>query len=341
MSSHREQISSLVSNGLKGLEKLLEALDSEGPSLEAKIAHAHLARFKLWAGSLGAHRSSGTRSLEYRLRDASSIRHHLVSLLTELKDLLVKEGQCPKVAVVITEDNYRNANELVSALPLVHSNEAPRVKNDNEEDDMDDELAAYFGEDDEDEPAGSVESQDNELGQILSQIGGVIDCLLRLSVTISNPAPHDRFKSRAGVEAISYEPWDVEHVRAKFPRLDGKVSERLGKTLTQRRRYFKYREDHHCRLKQGLDDIDDGASKGKATTVASSLPQQFKDEDAQVNLIVLDDDRSEISATSYAPSTIDDTELRVPPIPKEYVDGPFLCPFCYVFISVDTRHEWK
>lgn len=206
---------------------------------------------------------------------------------------------------------------------------------------MDDELAAYFDESDEDEPAGFAKPQESELSQVLLQIGGVIDCLLRLSVTISNPAPHDRFKSRADAEAISYEPWDIEHVREKFPHLGAKVSERLGKTLTQRRRYFKYREDHHCRLKQGLDEIEDGASKGNATTVASSLPQQLKDEGAQVDLIILDDDRSEMSATSYAPSTIDGAELRVPPIPKEYVDGPFLCPFCYVFISVDTRHEWK
>lgn len=207
---------------------------------------------------------------------------------------------------------------------------------------MDDELAGLFEAGSEDGFDPSAEGRNQELNDLLSGIGNVIDCLLRLSVTISNPAPYDHFKSRAGLELTeAFEHYDTQHVRAKYPRIQPNLSERLGRMLTYRRRYFKYREDHHSRLMQGLEGgLDDGASKGLATTVASSLPQALKDA-PQIHFAVVDDDRSETSATSYAPSTLDRSELRVPPIPKEYVDGPFLCPFCYVFISVDSRNDWK
>lgn len=207
---------------------------------------------------------------------------------------------------------------------------------------MDDELVGLFEAGSEDGFDPSAEDRNHELNDLLFGIGNVINCLLRLSVTISNPAPHDHFKSRAGLELTqAFEHYDTQHVRAKYPLIQPKLSERLGRMLTYRRRYFKYREDHHARLMQGLEGgLDDGASKGLATTVASSLPQALKD-GPQTHLAVVDEDRSEISATSYAPSTLDRSVLRVPPIPKQYVDGPFLCPYCYVFISIGNRNDWK
>lgn len=92
--SQREQIAGLVANGLQGLEWLLSTIQkTRGPSPELTTVENHLARFKLWVGTLGAHHASGTRSLEYRLRDASTLRKHVASLLRELKDLLIREGQ--------------------------------------------------------------------------------------------------------------------------------------------------------------------------------------------------------------------------------------------------------
>lgn len=208
---------------------------------------------------------------------------------------------------------------------------------DTDHDSVDEELAGLFNAGSEDVVVSSTKSHSNELNSLLSGIGNVIDCLLRLSVTISNPAPHDHFRSRAGIEFTPFfEHYDTQHVREKYPNIQPKLSERLGRMLAYRRRYFRYRVDHHARLTQGLE----GTVDDEATTVASSLPQALKDSH-QVHLGVENDDRSEISATSYAPSTSDQSELRVPRIPKEHVDGPFLCPFCYVMIAVDTRHDWK
>lgn len=181
----------------------------------------------------------------------------------------------------------------------------------------------------------------------------MIDCLLRLSVTLSNPAPHDQFKSRAGADSIEqYEEWDTKHVREKFADVDTKIAERLGKAMAQRRQYFKYREKHINRLAEGLDgdglgvEADLGEDGERATTVASSLPDHLKEsrggtESTMNEFAGWDDSRSEMSGTSYAPSTINSDQLRVPPMPKEYIDGPFKCPFCHMIVSIDTRHAWK
>ncbi|KAJ4861567.1 GATA zinc finger domain-containing protein [Trichoderma breve] len=50
---------------------------------------------------------------------------------------------------------------------------------------------------------------------------------------------------------------------------------------------------------------------------------------------------SEVSGTSYANSIAATNELRVPNIPKEYIDGPFLCPICHTLIIVNDRNSWK
>lgn len=209
-------------------------------------------------------------------------------------------------------------------------------------DSVDDELAALFDAGSDDGFETSTDSSSKEIADLLFGTGNIIDCLLRFSVTISNPAPHDHFKSRAGLELTRhFEPYDFKHVCDKFPRMNVKLAQRLGRMLTYRRRYFVYRKEHHNRLKQGIEeDFDDNTSLEPGTTVASSLPQGLKD-GIQTHLTVVKDNRSEISATSYASSAPGGSDLRVPPIPKGYADGPFLCPFCFVLVSVDSRHEWK
>lgn len=83
-------IATIVSYGLSSFEALLSALDGTLPERSAAVSH--LARFRLWAGSLGAHRPSGSRSLAYRLRDASTIKNHVISLLQDLCES-VDEGK--------------------------------------------------------------------------------------------------------------------------------------------------------------------------------------------------------------------------------------------------------
>jgi hypothetical protein len=183
----------------------------------------------------------------------------------------------------------------------------------------------------------------DDFEQVLLQVKNDVNCLMRLAVTIRNPAPHEQFKLRMPALVSSFDASHTEHVLHKFPRLQYEIAERLGKALTYRRLFLQYREDHHERLKEGIDvenQYEKGGSRGGVTTEASWLPKDDPEND-EPRPRVWRDDISEQTGTSYAPSCVDDSELRVPRIPPEYTDGPFLCPYCFLPISIENRYQWK
>ena len=183
-----------------------------------------------------------------------------------------------------------------------------------------------------------------ELNQILSDIVEVVNCLLRLSVAIRNPAPHDRLMKSKSSDTSHYEPYDIQHVSMKFPGADKEITARLGKAISRRRQYFKYREEHH-KLSQGLDFNSGMTEIVGPSTIVSPLPQHIKGGAGVAgDLGTLDEDeRSEtgISQTTYATSVANSEQIRTPPLPKQSKDGPFECPFCFVIISASTPLSWK
>lgn len=185
-------------------------------------------------------------------------------------------------------------------------------------------------------------AEDIELTQIMMDVADIIDCLLRLSISVQNPSPHDRFKAAKSTDTSFYEVSDIKHVREKFESAEEWLVERLGKAISHRRQYFKYRDTHHQKLASGLEDPDTGQS-----TVASSIPRHMKTINTSgvaASFGVLDEDeRSDTgySQTSYATSKADSERLRVPNMPKEHSRGVFECPFCFMMIVVSTRHAWK
>lgn len=223
---------------------------------------------------------------------------------------------------------------------LAATGRTPLTDKDGGQDEIAAELDEYFKSGKEDAP------EQSELDQILAGIGHAINCLLRLSIAIRNPAPYDQFRSRAGAEIGNYQPWDIRHVRDKFPEADLKTAERLGRAMTQRRMYFKYRQDHSDRLFQGLDPDDVDAGNDGATTVASPIPDHLVDSAGDQTLpsgFMFDDALSDITGTSFAPSRSGQHEDRLlePPVPKGYSEGPVKCPFCHMIIQVETVGAWK
>lgn len=214
---------------------------------------------------------------------------------------------------------------------------APLLDTDSSQDEIAAELDEYFN-------WGEEDAEQSELEQILGGIGHAINCLLRLSIAIRNPAPYDQFRSRAGAEMENCQPLDIRHVRDKFPEADVKTAERLGRAMTQRRMYFKYREDHSDRLLEGLDS--DGVDVGGdgATTVASPIPDHLADSAGDQTLpsgSMFDDALSDITGTSFAPSRSGQDRLLEPPVPKGYSEGPVKCPFCHMIIQVETVGAWR
>ncbi|SCO85908.1 uncharacterized protein FRV6_10035 [Fusarium oxysporum] len=265
-----------------------------------------LSRFKVWSGNIGAHKK-GRSSLDHRLRDASNIRDQVVELLEDLRESL------------------KDAKDIFTGQLTPWDQELS--------------LAEFSDEDSDDEPFQVDASQPSELSQIFAAIVEDINCLLRLSVSIHNPSPHDRFKKACLTDTSGYEPFDVQHVCNKLSKAPKSIAERLGKAISRRRQYFKYRELHHDKLASGLelDDKDQMQSTG-----ASSLPKKLNVNEP-ISLEEGGNDASDTgrSQTSWATSAASPERRKIPPLPVGAGNGPFECPFCFMMVSIASRNHWK
>lgn len=326
-------ISRNVQAVLRSFQSVVGALDDldQNDSIENEST-----RFKMWAGNLGAHQS-GPASLDYRLREAPHIHEQVLYLLRDLTQSLQDTLELAK-----PEGRVKALDEHV-------------VDQSSEDDDFTD------SEDDD-------ISLETRLATLCADVKESIDCLLRLSVAIANPAPHERVRTvglAGALEDVSFrEVYDIGYVRDKFPAMSSELSTVLGKAITRRRQFFKYREAHHAKLASGLGTAtqeDTSRTEVVPNTVASSLPdfmKAAKDVNLTTSVDVLNEDnRSDaaMSQTSYATSAGFLAEglegqaqhlkppppLRVPPLPAASERGFFECPFCYRMVSASTRAAWK
>ncbi|GAP83970.1 putative transcription factor [Rosellinia necatrix] len=272
-----------------------------------------LSRFKLWAGNIGAHRV-GRSSLDHRLRDSSHLHTQVMRLLDDL---------------------IASLNQVRS---ILSGETLPWDQDPGEADGIDEEL------DEELEDLLLLDENfefDTELSQLTKGIADTIGNLLRLSISLRNPAPHDHFMSTEYAKAGYFEEHDKAHVNAKFPRVSQTLAVRLGEALSRKRQYFRYREAHHEKLGHGLFNSE-RSEAGAQSTVASSIPQAMRDPGA-VPRALDEDERSDaaFSQTSFATTAPDSGRLRIPSLPKRSYDGPFECPFCFMLISVSSAQQWK
>ena len=190
---------------------------------------------------------------------------------------------------------------------------------------------------DPDEPDLGSEPQ-----QIMLDIKEIIGCLFRVSMAIRNPAPHDHFTRTVALDHDYFEVFDVQHVQSKFPRASATLAERLGKAISRRRLYLKYRADHHSKLAYGMTEDNEGLLDN-VSTVASSLPQLLPANFSSTEFLDDGDGRASIySVTSYATTTEGSIRSRIPPPPKGALsDLPFECPICYQLTVCSDRLSWK
>lgn len=320
------------------------ASDAVSPSMNSLLAkfEDEMTRFKMWAGNLGAHQA-GRASLDHRLREAPHLQETVIYLLKDLSQSLQDA-----VAMAAHEQ------------PSWHKTPPPKADEDNTEA-LDTSSDSGFTDSDEEDI-----SPEERLTTIYTDVWEAIDCLLRLSVAIANPAPHERVRQlgTGPSEDVSfYETHDINYVRDKFPKMSDELASILGKSITRRRQFFKYREAHHTRLAEGLEamaldtEVDTSRTEIVPKTVASSLPGHLKKlTNVDLKTDVIDEDgRSEMgmSQTSYATSAGFLTEgvdgqmqeppppLKVPPLPAAAERGTFECPFCYRMISASSSRAWK
>lgn len=314
-------IATRVQECLKSFHEVCADLPKADVRIRKKVPpgtlHDCLGRFRLWVGNIGAHRR-GRASLDYKLREASHIRNRVIELLNNLE-------------VVLGE-----AKEIISGKQVPWED-----LSDSDSDDSDNESLV------------SMQESTTELAQLASNMTEINSCLMRLSLAIRNPAPHDQFKESTQIDVTHYEAFDVDHVRGKFPKAKEYVIHRLGKAISRRRQYLRYREEHRKKLGQGLEPqtvlLDTQQVSRTVTapsdkiesTVASSLPPAIKTSSPNVNLDDEDYYEDNLSQTSYASSNNDAPRLRPPPLPEDGQDGsPFECSLCFRLTSVRQVNAW-
>ncbi|KAI6763928.1 hypothetical protein HG530_007717 [Fusarium avenaceum] len=357
--NEKQQLRTIANHVFKALEsfqdldisltKLASSSEPENPTnsidFKTQLENDFL-RFKMWAGNQAAHQT-GPSSLDHRLREAPHLHEQVIYLLKDICESL-------QDAISIASEDFPSLDpDGLGGENQEKQNTEPSSHSLNDDDDDDSDFSDL----------DSNTSPSSSLSTLFADVGEAVDCLLRLSVAIANPAPHERFrKLGAGLdEDVSfYEPHDIAYVKDKFPHIDDSLAKILGKFITRRRQFFKYRRAHHTRLASNLESdekADTSRTEIVQKTVASSLPEQFKamaNFDPRANIID-EDVRSDtgVSQTSYATSAgflIDDQggqardfppPLRVPPIPNAGEDGIFECPFCYRMIAAKSRAAWK
>jgi hypothetical protein len=183
----------------------------------------------------------------------------------------------------------------------------------------------------------------------MSGIVETVTCLLRLSMAIRNPAPHDQFMKSMNIDTSFYEEHDINHVREKFPDAEDYLISRLGRAISRRRQYLRYRKEHHKKLAYGIETEQEDAQGAHdaqteicpQSTVASSLPAALKGV-GHIDLAGDSESDSGFSAASSVTSANDAAKLRPPPLPKEAQDSsPFESPLCFMIISIRGARSWK
>ncbi|KAM0182216.1 hypothetical protein ACHAPF_001103 [Botrytis cinerea] len=271
--------------------------------------------FKAWGNSIAAFQNVSIRSsLEFRLKEATDIRQRVLKILGNLQVSL------HEAALIITG----------------------REPNDSW-------TVEEYSDSDGEEP-NSESKKTSELQELFQAMTDANTNLLKLSMVIRNSPNRDDYLKAASRYRFDAS-YDIGHVRDKHgsaKRSADWLIVRLGKAITRRRQYLKYREDHHGKLTRDWDDAmiiekeDKTIALTKATTFVENTSTAQKDGS--------DLGSSFGSQTSYEATVIGEStgRLNVPSHPRMAFEdvpfqfgSPFRCPYCFTEQVVNNRSAWK
>ena len=211
---------------------------------------------------------------------------------------------------------------------------------------------------------------------MFQSISSIIGSLYKLTIIIRKGNLNgDRLLKSSKVNVAFYEVFDIEHTRNKFPSANNTLVKRLGKAITKRRQYLKYREQHHEKLsvprqktfitdqpndqdrslplmetkassraqtRQQPSERGSGAalshSLGVSTTASTFVPPNHQGI-ADVDVDVYSESSS---VSSHQSSTIGDERPRLPPIPQASEHSrEFECPYCYTVCRLVGTEDWQ
>ena len=194
----------------------------------------------------------------------------------------------------------------------------------------DEDLVSLGESDSEQEPSQT------QIHQLRENVGTIINCLFEMSMLVRTPARNDHRIGSNKADVAHYESYDCNHVRSKYPAADERLVSRLGRAITRRRMYLKYRERHAMKLRQGLDpgSINDHGSDILSETVATGVQARSINFNHRVS-------ESGFSETSYAPTLLSGGNVTIPTPPRASRNcAPFECPYCHFIITVNSTRSW-
>lgn len=255
-------------------------------------------------------------------------------------------------------------------IAIVSGQRAQQQGTSSEEEEFNDEFSDASGSE---SSSSSGQEPTSELAQLFLAVTGAITSLYMLSITIRNPTPRDRYAKAASL--MPYEvSYDIGHVYEKYPHVRSTpwLMDKVGRAITRRREFLRYREKHREKLATDIRPIDMGERNGQADTrrIASlSAPQtltegpvvrvearsvshsQLASTKATTYVADLNDEALDTrsnagrSETSYVTSIAEessDSMRQIPDPPKESANSmPFECPYCYTILTVKNAKHWK
>ncbi|CZR68675.1 uncharacterized protein PAC_18574 [Phialocephala subalpina] len=206
--------------------------------------------------------------------------------------------------------------------------------------------------DDEVSNTGEAGPETSELEELFTAIKAANGSLLKLSLVIrTSPTRDDYLKaaSRYSLDSV----WDIGHVREKYgsaKRSTDWLVERMGKAITRRRQYLKYREEHHGKLSRDWEEVPKDPLPDEQRTIALTKATTFVEAKVLIEKADSDGKGSLGSQTSYEPTVVgEDVHKLTPPAPPKFAfEGvpfefgePFRCPYCYTEQVVKNKTAWK
>lgn len=365
---------------LAGFNSLCGLLESPsnclpGDQLRPFSIHDEFGRFKVWAGNIGA-LQHGPASLDERLQHAAHVRDqvlkNLLDLSTSLEQGMQPCFQCISVFAFQLKTRYlaisiasgersQHAEPEVAELPTWEL-EHEFGSSASEPSTISDEESLYE----------DTSSPRTEIQYLYQAIVNSVTALFMLSIAIRSSAPRARYETSFSDSSFD-DKYDIDHVWEKFPHARAKpwLIVRLGKAITARRQFFRYRRDHRARLASkmttrkaelnvsrvesqthGQADLETGQLQKKLQTdsrteASSSQAPTAATPYVAPNLEESNEDAETIMSESSVTSSDGDgasTTLRIPPLPPESAKGsPFECPYCFTIQRIKEHDptRWK
>lgn len=179
-----------------------------------------------WAGSFKA-RKINRNFLDYRLRDASKLKDQTLTLVNDYLQTLSNTSKSIKdLQTALSSPDGRTLDGLTQG-----------------------DINAYSDANPDDVPPLLAES-----ARIVSEVIERRSALWSLRKSLQTPDPWYESLSSELIDTSAYEAFDIQHVSTKFKGTEDYLAQRLGKAISRRRQYFKYKKALHERLSQPVDD---------------------------------------------------------------------------------------